>query len=145
MPIAWDSTTIIVVELDAGACRGIGYSYGDRAAASIAGHVLAPHVVGRRADQPAAIFAELNAIVRNMGKPGVASAAISAVDVAVWDLRAKLLGVPLASLLGWARDAVTVYGSGGFTSYDDHELVDQLAGWAADGTGSSIGGRGSRA
>jgi L-alanine-DL-glutamate epimerase-like enolase superfamily enzyme len=57
-------------------------------------------------------------------------AAIAAVDVALWDLAARLLDVALADLLGRCRDAVPVYGSGGFTSYTDDELADQLACWA---------------
>ena len=55
--------------------------------------------------------------VRNLGRPGVAAMAISAVDVALWDLKARLLELPLARLLGAVHDAVPVYGSGGFTSY----------------------------
>ena len=43
--------------------------------------------------------------------------AISAVDAALWDLKGKLLGLPVFALLGAARDAVPIYGSGGFTSY----------------------------
>jgi Enolase C-terminal domain-like len=48
---------------------------------------------------------------------------------ALWDLKAKLLGVPLATLLGRCRDRVEIYGSGGFTSYDDHQMTAQLVGW----------------
>ncbi len=67
--------------------------------------------------------------LRNVGRPGIASCALSAVDVALWDLAARLLGVPLVRLLGRARDDVPVYGSGGFTSYDDATLRRQLSGW----------------
>jgi L-alanine-DL-glutamate epimerase-like enolase superfamily enzyme len=73
------------------------------------------------------------AAIRNQGRPGVASMAIAAVDVALWDLKARLLDLPLASLLGAARRAVPVYGSGGFTSYDRDRLEQQLGDWAADG------------
>ena len=59
----------------------------------------------------------MRASVRNLGRPGVAATAISAVDAALWDLKGKLLGVSLADLLGRARDGVPAYGSGGFTSY----------------------------
>jgi L-alanine-DL-glutamate epimerase-like enolase superfamily enzyme len=75
----------------------------------------------------------MNRTVRNIGRPGIASCAISAVDVALWDLKAKLLDMPLALLLGRARHTVPVYGSGGFTSYESDRLCQQLADWAAQG------------
>jgi L-alanine-DL-glutamate epimerase-like enolase superfamily enzyme len=53
--------------------------------------------------------------IRNLGRPGVASMAIDAVDNALWDLKARLLGPPLAVFFGRVRDRVPVYGSGGFT------------------------------
>jgi L-alanine-DL-glutamate epimerase-like enolase superfamily enzyme len=71
--------------------------------------------------------------VRNIGRGGVASMAIAAVDTALWDFKARLLGMPLARLLGACRDAIAVYGSGGFTSYLRERLAEQLGGWAADG------------
>ena len=67
--------------------------------------------------------------VRNLGRSGLAATAISAVDAALWDLKAKLLDLPLAVLLGQARPAVPIYGSGGFTTYDDGRLARQLRGW----------------
>jgi L-alanine-DL-glutamate epimerase-like enolase superfamily enzyme len=67
--------------------------------------------------------------VRNLGWRGVAACAISALDTALWDLKARLLDVPLVRLLGRARYAVPIYGSGGFTSYDDARLAAQLGGW----------------
>ena len=59
--------------------------------------------------------------------------AIAAVDSAMWDLKARILGLPLVTLLGAARDSVAVYGSGGFTSYDNDQLRKQLSGWAEQG------------
>jgi L-alanine-DL-glutamate epimerase-like enolase superfamily enzyme len=59
--------------------------------------------------------------------------AISAVDIALWDLKAKLLGLCLADALPRFHDSVPVYGSGGFTSYSDDELRTQVGGWANDG------------
>jgi L-alanine-DL-glutamate epimerase-like enolase superfamily enzyme len=73
------------------------------------------------------------AAVRNVGRPGVAATAISAVDVALWDLKARLAGQPLFRLLGPQRESVPIYGSGGFTTYTDHELTDQLGGWVQQG------------
>jgi L-alanine-DL-glutamate epimerase-like enolase superfamily enzyme len=67
--------------------------------------------------------------VRNAGRPGIASCAISAVDLALWDLKARLLQLPLARLIGSVRDEVPVYGSGGFTTYHDTHLATQLSGW----------------
>jgi L-alanine-DL-glutamate epimerase-like enolase superfamily enzyme len=71
--------------------------------------------------------------VRNAGRPGIAFCAISAVDQALWDLKARLLDVPLVVLLGAAHDGVPIYGSGGFCSYSLERLREQLGGWAADG------------
>jgi L-alanine-DL-glutamate epimerase-like enolase superfamily enzyme len=71
--------------------------------------------------------------IRNLGWPGLSATAISALDVALWDLKAKLLGVCVADLLGRARDAVPIYGSGGLTSYPERRLCEQLAGWVAQG------------
>ena len=76
--------------------------------------------------------------VRNAPRAGLASFAISAVDVALWDLKARLLGLPLHRLLGAARVEVPVYGSGGFTSYDEPTLEAQLrAGSAISGSARS--------
>ena len=71
--------------------------------------------------------------IRNLGRPGISSMAIAAVDLALWDLKARLLGVPLCRLLGMANDRVPVYGSGGFTAYSIERLTEQLAGWVAQG------------
>jgi len=75
----------------------------------------------------------MSAQVRNAGRPGIGFCAISAVDQALWDLKARLLDIPLVVLLGAAHDGVPIYGSGGFTSYSDERLCEQLGGWAADG------------
>jgi L-alanine-DL-glutamate epimerase-like enolase superfamily enzyme len=133
--LAWDKTTLVLVTARAGDEEGTGWTYAAGAAASVVTEVLASVVRGRRAlDVPGAGEAMARA-VRNIGRPGVAASAISAVDVALWDLKARLLGLPVTSLLGRARERVPVYGSGGFTSYDEQQTRDQLAGWLADGIG----------
>ncbi|MGB6488275.1 MAG: FAD-dependent oxidoreductase [Steroidobacteraceae bacterium] len=71
--------------------------------------------------------------IRNLGRPGIASMAISAVDTALWDLKGRLFDVPVAVLFGAVRDAVPIYGSGGFTSYTIARLQKQLGGWAEAG------------
>lgn len=129
----WDSTTLVVVEASAGGARGLGYTYADTATATLIRDTLAPVVEGRNPfDIPGAWMAMLQRI-RNLGRPGVASMAISAVDVALWDLKARLLDLPLCMLLGRARDSAPVYGSGGFTTYSDTVLRKQLSDWVEAG------------
>lgn len=128
---AWDSTTMVLVEAAAGARRGYGWTYGSAAAAEVVGDLLAGHVVGRSAFDVPAVHEAMHRALRNAARPGIGGYALSAVDIALWDLKARLLGVPLADLLGRARSGVPVYGSGGFTTYDDGRLVRQLQGWTA--------------
>ena len=135
--LEWDSTTIVVVHVRAGGETGVGYTYGDACVGQLIESRLADIVEGRDALRaPRATWAEMRAALRNVGQPGVGAMAISAVDVALWDLQARLLGLPLAALLGAFHDAVPIYGSGGFTSYDQRRLEEQLAGWAAQGLGA---------
>jgi L-alanine-DL-glutamate epimerase-like enolase superfamily enzyme len=63
----------------------------------------------------------------------VAALAISAVDIALWDLKSRLLELPLSSLLGRFREAAPVYGSGGFCSYADDRLAEQMRGYVDQG------------
>ena len=127
--LAWDQTTIVVAWARAGTARGIGWTYAAATAQGVIADVLAGAVTGRSAmNVPGAAEAMARA-VRNIGRPGIAATAISAVDIALWDLKARVLGVSLARLLGQARDGVPIYGSGGFTSYDEHQTREQLAGW----------------
>lgn len=131
--LAWRATTMVLVEAEAGGETGIGYSYTHHAAAVLIAEQLAEVVRGLDAlDVPAAWAAMVHAI-RNLGRPGIASSAIAAVDIALWDLKARLLDLPLVGLLGAVREAVPVYGSGGFTSYSIAELQAQLAAWVDAG------------
>ncbi len=131
--LAWDSTTLVVVHVEAGGRRGTGFGYSHEAAATLIRDKLAGQITGVDAmDVPTAMAGMLRA-VRNYGRQGLCAQAISAVDCALWDLKARLLGVPLFRLLGAARDGVPVYGSGGFTSYDRRQLQRQLADWAQAG------------
>ncbi|HEX7127670.1 MAG TPA: enolase C-terminal domain-like protein [Thermodesulfobacteriota bacterium] len=130
---AWDATPLVVVEAAAGGRRGLGSTYADVATARLAADTLAGAVRGTDALDVPGAFAAMARAVRNLGRPGVAAMAVSAVDAALWDLKARLLDVPLARLLGRVRDAVAVYGSGGFTSYDDARLAAQLGGWVGAG------------
>ena len=131
--LEWDRTTLVVAEIAAGGETGIGYTYAARAAAGVIASVLAPELDGHDAFAINAAWEAMARIVRNIGRPGIAACAISAVDMALWDLKAKLMSLPLCRLLPGQRSEVPVYGSGGFTSYDDGRLADQLAGWASQG------------
>jgi L-alanine-DL-glutamate epimerase-like enolase superfamily enzyme len=130
---AWTHTTLVCVHAHAGGAVGLGYSYADTATAELIGSSLASVVTGRDAMNVPGTWAALVQSIRNLGRPGISSMAISAVDTALWDLKAKLLDLPLVSLFGAARDRIDVYGSGGFTSYSIAELQKQLAGWAEEG------------
>ena len=131
--LEWDSTTIVIVEAVAGGKRGLGFTYAPEAAAKVVDGQLADVVKRRDPDDVAALWLEMGAQLRNAGRPGIAHCALSAVDLALWDLRARLHGVALATLLPPVHDRVPVYGSGGFCSYSDERLREQLGGWVADG------------
>ena len=130
---AWDKTTLVLVEAEAGGKTGLGYTYADTSTAKLIQETLAIKVMGREAMDVPGAWAAMDHAIRNLGRPGICSMAIAAVDVALWDLKARLLGLPLASLLGRARDGAAVYGSGGFTTYSKQQLQEQLGGWAAMG------------
>jgi L-alanine-DL-glutamate epimerase-like enolase superfamily enzyme len=131
---AWHSTTLVLVEATANdGAHGGGYSYADTATARLIQDVLADVVRGCDAMSPPGAWQAMVHAIRNLGRPGIASMAISAVDTALWDLKARLLGLPLVTLLGSVRDRIAIYGSGGFTSYSDEQLRAQLGGWAAAG------------
>jgi L-alanine-DL-glutamate epimerase-like enolase superfamily enzyme len=131
--LEWDSTTLVLVEVDAAAEEGIGWTYGAPATAQIVEEELAPVVSGRSAMDVSGAQLAMRGALRNSGYPGAGAAAVSAVDIALWDLKAKLLDVSLVSLLGVVHEEVPVYGSGGFCSYTNRELADQLAGWIEHG------------
>jgi L-alanine-DL-glutamate epimerase-like enolase superfamily enzyme len=129
----WDATTMVLVEAHAGDRVGLGYTYGDAATGALVRDTLAEVVEGRDALAVTASWQALGRACRNLGRPGLASMAIASVDTALWDLKARLLELPLATLLDAALEAVPIYGSGGFTSYPDRRLAEQLGGWAEQG------------
>jgi L-alanine-DL-glutamate epimerase-like enolase superfamily enzyme len=131
--LAWDSTTLVLVAAHAGGNTGIGYTYGGPPVATVVSNKLAGVVTGNDALVPATSWAAMQHAVRNLGKPGVVAMAISAVDIALWDLHARLLELPLVIALGAVHEATPIYGSGGFTSYDNATLADQLAAWVEAG------------
>src|SRR5579885_736236 len=130
--MAWDHTTMVLAEISAAGETGIGYTYASEAAADVIKNLFVALLRGRSAFDIPAHWMTMVGAVRNMGWRGVCANAISAVDVALWDLKAKLLGLPLFALLGAERKSVPIYGSGGFTSYSIDRLQEQLARWVAD-------------
>lgn len=131
--LAWDSTTIVVVEMRAGNQRGLGYTYGSARCRDLIESDLAPLVHGQDPMDVRETWERMVRAVRNMGRPGIASAAIAAVDIALWDLKARELEISLSRLLGAVRESVPAYASGGFTSYSEAQLARQLGGWVRNG------------
>ena len=131
--LRWDATTLVVVTVHAGGVVGTGYTYNAPATAAVVEDTIAGVVVGRDPMAVGAAWGAMARAVRNQGRRGVVSSAISAVDLALWDLKARLLDLPLVDLLGGYHDHVPAYGSGGFTSLTDRALADQLRGWAEEG------------
>lgn len=130
---SWDSTTMVLVELQAGDKHALGYTCADISTAKLVETLLHQVVLGQDAFAHGAILQSMWRAVRNSGGTGIAMMAIAAIDNALWDLRARLLGVSLVNLLGRVRDSIPVYGSGGFTSYTDDQLARQFGGWAQQG------------
>jgi L-alanine-DL-glutamate epimerase-like enolase superfamily enzyme len=131
--LAWDATTAVTVEVDAAGRTGLGWTYSSPAAASLVDDELARVVCDRDALDVPGAWAAMHRAGRNLGTRGLFAQALSAVDIALWDLGARLLDRPLADLFGRVRDRVPVYGSGGFTTYDDARLAEQVAGWQEAG------------
>ncbi|MEU3663719.1 enolase C-terminal domain-like protein [Streptomyces sp. NPDC032940] len=133
--LTWDATTLVLVEATAAGVTGLGYTYGSPATAPVVRDELADLVVGHDVLDVPAANDRMSRALRNTGRPGIAAGALSAVDTALWDLKARLLDLPLVRLLGAARDEVAVYGSGGLTTYDDTQLERQLRGWTDQAIG----------
>jgi L-alanine-DL-glutamate epimerase-like enolase superfamily enzyme len=131
--LEWDRTVVVLAQVKTGGVTSLGYGYADVATARLARDVLAPRLAGRDAFDVPALHADMVRAIRNLGRAGLASMAISVLDAALWDAKARLLGVSLGTLLGGSRREIAGYGSGGFTSYTQAELAEQLGGWAAAG------------
>jgi L-alanine-DL-glutamate epimerase-like enolase superfamily enzyme len=130
--LPWSSTTAIVVSVSAGGHEGLGWTFSHLAAAQVVEDLLTGCVLGADPTDIPGIHAAMAAAARNALLPGLVGMAVSAVDVALWDLKARLFGVPLVELLGRCRQEVPLYGSGGFTNLTDEQLRRQLTGWVSD-------------
>lgn len=131
--LAWSETTLVLVRASARGARGLGYSFADIATATLIDDHLKREVIGHSALNISENWTSMVRAIRNLGRPGICSMAIAAVDNALWDLKARLLGLCVADLLGRAHSSIPAYGSGGFTSYSDDDLKRQLGDWSAQG------------
>src|SRR5579871_5629141 len=104
--LSWDRTTLVLVEITGGNQIGLGYTYADAVLARFIETKLAASIVGRTAFDIPGIVASLWRSIRNLGRSGLVATAISAVDTALWDLKAKLMGLPLCTVLGRAHERV---------------------------------------
>lgn len=128
--LRWNATTMLLVEVTADSgLTGLGYAYAHAAGVPFIRRMLAGVVTGTPVFQVGKAWEKMINAVRNAGRPGIAATAISAVDNALWDLKAKALELPLFRVLGAHRTAVPVYGSGGFITYSDARMRRQLSGW----------------
>jgi L-alanine-DL-glutamate epimerase-like enolase superfamily enzyme len=128
----WQATTLIVVQARSAGIVGTGWAYGAAGCAALVRELLADVVIGRDALAVPGTWAAMVRAARNATRTGAVGYAISAVDVALWDLKARLLGLPLTGLFGQVHEAVPVYGSGGFTTYSDARMAEQLTGWVRE-------------
>jgi L-alanine-DL-glutamate epimerase-like enolase superfamily enzyme len=131
--LEWDSTPVVVVELSCGQHTGLGYTYCHPAAGQVIQSKLSSVLDGADPLMPQKAWAEMQVQARQLGHSGIAAMAISAVDVALWDLKAKLLGVSLADALPRYAESIAIYGSGGFCNYSDDQLREQVTGWSETG------------
>jgi L-alanine-DL-glutamate epimerase-like enolase superfamily enzyme len=127
--LAWDATTLILAEVSGGGQTGLGYTYASPAACGVVKEVLAGKITGQDAFDIPRLWAVMVSAVRNLGRQGICACAISAADCALWDLKAKVTGLPAVQLMGAARSEIPIYGSGGFTNYSDKQLTEQLSGF----------------
>lgn len=135
--LAWKSTTAVTVTLEADGHTGLGWTYSSPAAAAVIEHHLATVAHGLPALAVNAAWEAMHRAGRNLGTKGLFMQALSAVDVARWDLAARLLDVPVSTLAGGrCRDAVPLYGSGGFTTLSERELAAQVDWWRSIGATS---------
>jgi L-alanine-DL-glutamate epimerase-like enolase superfamily enzyme len=130
--LAWSATTLVVAHVSGGGRTGLGYTYAASACKPLIEGELATAISGHSVLDTGAAWQAMVRAVRNIGRPGLVSYAISAVDTALWDLKAILLGLPVSRLLGATRSEVPIYGSGGFTTYDERVARAQLERWTGD-------------
>jgi L-alanine-DL-glutamate epimerase-like enolase superfamily enzyme len=110
--------------------EGTGYTYtggkGGHAIASMLRHDLAPFLIGKDASQVEQLYEAMQWHVHYVARGGIASFAISAVDIALWDLRGKLLQQPLWKMAGGASDRCRAYCGGIDLNFPLPKLLDNV-------------------
>jgi L-alanine-DL-glutamate epimerase and related enzymes of enolase superfamily len=118
---------------------GVGFSYSKRAGGRAQfAHLaeIAPNLLGEDSSDIGRVYDKLLWAGASVGRSGVATQAIAAVDIALWDLKARRAGISLAKLLGAYRDSVRTYNtSGGFLHWSTDEIKENSAASIADGIG----------
>ncbi len=120
------------IETDEG-IAGLGIGQGQTAVREVVERELKDLLIGENPLHIEKLWNDMFWKVRGFGRKGVAFCAISAVDIGLWDLKAKALGVPLYLLLGPFRETVPMYGSGGWTNFSEKELVAEQLGYVERG------------
>lgn len=130
--LAWSATTVVTVEVRSAGTVGLGWTYASSACKDVAEQQLRQAVVGADCFDIAGMHENMVRLCRNLGRPGIVACAVSAVDIALWDLKARVLGLALSDLFGRCRSSIPVYGSGGFTTYDEETSRSQLKHWTEE-------------
>ena len=129
----WTTLTLVLVEITAAGKTGIGFTYADLATAKLIEEKFSHLLINADPMDIQCQSEKMRHSCRDLGQGGIVGMAVSAVDIALWDLKARILGLPLVSLLGKLREGIPVYASGGFTSYPIPRLQKQLGDWANQG------------
>jgi len=126
---------VVRVTTDQG-LEGLGITYhevGGEATKALIERNMTPRLIGRDPFETEVIWADMTSYLRGVGRKGLMFCALSAIDIALWDLKGKITGLPLYRLLGGTERRVPVYASGGWTSYSDEQLVEEITGMVRQG------------
>jgi D-arabinonate dehydratase len=126
------SQCFVQIRTDEG-LEGLGVGGGAMSAKVLIESSLKPLLIGQDPLAIEKLWDDMFWQVRGVGRKGIAFCAISAVDTALWDLKAKFFNVPLYKLLGAYTDTVPIYGSGGWTHFNLDELLAEQTGYVEQG------------
>lgn len=117
--------------------QGVGYTYtigaGGHAIKSLIDRTLAPMIAGADADESDAIYDRMQSGLHYVGRGGIASFAISAIDIALWDIRGKRTGQPLWKMAGGAGKTPLTYRGGVDLNFPLDKLLRSVDGYLEEG------------